>query len=381
MSSKYLKLYKKYVTTIMIKYDALKRECIIRNSSEIIITEDGDAILYKAYDNSDFVTSNIFAARIKEYVPQLHSYFVDIGDMNRRAILSEKEGKFSNGDYIMAQITTMPREKKGAQITTKIRIPGARLVLLPTESNYSINLSTKINGEGNRERLRMIGESLDQKYSLIFRTEAADSSAEAIMREYKILSTIWDNITFKNEVYKKNGNVGKIYSRNPVLMELSKYPLNSYTGIYVDTSEIANIIKKHFLLLEGKVHYIPNRIFSAKSVDNIHSKLMGRTVYLKSGANIVIEKTEALTVIDVNTSKASKSQLEVNFEAAREIMRQLRLRDIGGIIICDFIEMNNSSEKEELVQFMRQLANIDPSKPEIVGMTKLGLMEITRKRN
>ena len=365
----------------MKEYEFLKRECIISGNSEIIITEDGEPILFKVSDNSKFMTSNIFAARIKEYVPHLHSFFVDIGDPDRRAILNEKEGDFAPGDFIMAQITTMARGKKGAQITTKIRLSGARIVLLPCESKAAVNISSKINGADLREYLKSLGESLGGKYSMIFRTQAAETSAEAVEREYKALCEVWESIVNKTNDLISKGCVGLTYSRLPVVNEILKYPLSSYTGVFVDTPEIADIFKNNFKLLSNKVHYIPSRIFTAKSVDNVQYQLLGKVVHLKSGANIVIEKTEALTVVDVNTSKSSKSQVEVNFEAAKEIMRQLRLRDIGGIIICDFIEMKNQSDKDELIQYMKSLATVDPLKPEILGLTKLGLMEISRKRN
>ena len=129
------------------------------------------------------------------------------------------------------------------------------------------------------------------------------------------------------------------------------------------------------------MHFIPKRIFETKSVDKVLASSLGRKVYLKSGADIVIEKTEALTVIDVNSGKSSKSYSEINFEAATEIMRQLRLRDIGGIIVCDFIEPDNKKDRLALVDFMRELALIDPSKPEIPGISQLGLIEISRKRS
>ena len=159
-----------------------------------------------------------------------------------------------------------------------------------------------------------------------------------------------------------------------------KYPLFSYTKICVDTTEMMESVKSQFPELSEKVQFIPKRIFAAKSVDSVENKLLGRKVYLKSGADIVIETTEALTVIDVNSGSSKNSYRDVNFEAAKEIMRQLRLRDIGGIIICDFIEMDSKKDKEELTEYMRKLALIDPSKPEIPGMTNLGLMEISRKR-
>ena len=165
------------------------------------------------------------------------------------------------------------------------------------------------------------------------------------------------------------------------LSEILKYPISSYTKVSADTTEMLDKIKSEFSDLIPKLEFIPNRIFSVKSIDNVVPSLLGRKVYLKSGADIVIEKTEALTVIDVNSSKSNLSYHKVNLEAATEIMRQLRLRDIGGIIICDFIEPENKKDRPALVDFMRGLALIDPLKPEIAGINQLGLIEISHKRS
>ena len=370
----------------------LKRECIIRGTSEIIITENGEAVLYKVSDNSKFMTSNIFAARITEYAPQLNSYFVDIGDGSRRALLPVSDimktttKQLCVGDFCLAQITSAPRGKKGAQISTQIRLAGVYTVLLPCEKNININISGKIRDCVARERLAALGESffLDSalpEYSMIFRTESKTASAKEIIGDYSNLCDFWQSVLQKYNSFVSVGRVGLIYERNPILSEILKYPISSYTKVSADTTEMLDKIKSEFSDLIPKLEFIPNRIFSVKSVDNVVPSLLGRRVYLKSGADIIIEKTEALTVIDVNSSKSNLSYHKVNLEAATEIMRQLRLRDIGGIIICDFIEPENKKDRPALVEFMRGLACIDPSKPEIAGITQLGLIEISRKRS
>ena len=380
------------------KNNKYRRECIIRGSSEIIITENGEAVLYKDSDNSKFMTSNIFAARITEYVPQLHSFFVDIGDGSRRALLSADEcsqttkvssirdEKLRVGDYCLVQITTAPRGKKGAQVTTKARLVGVYTVLLPGETDVQVNISGKIRDSEMRTRLAMIGESIysdarSTKYSLIFRTESANAATKDIVGDYENLCKLWEEILEKFYKFVSTGSVGLIYSRNPLYSEILKYPLSSYSKICADTVEVLDDIKLNFPEFDTILHFIPKRIFETKSVDKVLASSLGRKVYLKSGADIVIEKTEALTVIDVNSGKSSKSYSEINFEAATEIMRQLRLRDIGGIIVCDFIEPDNKKDRLALVDFMRELALIDPSKPEIPGISQLGLIEISRKRN
>ena len=156
--------------------------------------------------------------------------------------------------------------------------------------------------------------------------------------------------------------------------------MESYSEICADTTEPLERLGAAFPALKGRLRFLPKHIFAVKSVDSVKTSLLGRRVFLKSGADIVIEKTEALTVIDVNTGKSAASYKEVNFEAAEEIMRQLRLREIGGIILCDFIGMERC-DGEALTAYMRELALRDPSHPEIPGMTALGLMEIARKRS
>ncbi|MBE7057783.1 MAG: hypothetical protein E7387_01610 [Ruminococcaceae bacterium] len=370
------------------------RECIIRGTSEIIITENGRPILYKVSDNSKFMTSNIFAARIKEYVPQLHSYFLDIGDGEKRALLPENEkqnsdSKNKSNDFCLVQVTSAPRDKKGAQVTTKIRLTGNYVVLLPCESSekqQKVNISGKIRDASARERLFMLGESILEdtdlpKYSFILRTDSENATAKEIVCEYSELCKLWESVLEKFNSFVSNTRVGEVYGRNPVFAEILRYPLSSYSKICVDTTEMLDKIKEEIPEFLPKLEFVPKRIFAAKSVDNLKNVLMGRKVFLKSGADIVVEKTEALTVIDVNSSKSKLPAHEVNIEAAFEIMRQLRLRDIGGIVICDFIGPEDEKNKLALVEFMRELALVDPNKPEIVGITKLGLVEITRKRN
>lgn len=364
----------------------VRRECIIRGSSEIIITENGRAVLYKVSDNSKFMTSNIFAARITEYAPQLHSYFVDIGDGSRRGLLADDVKSLRVGDFCLVQIDSAPRGKKGAQVSSKIRLAGVFTVLLPREANFSVNISSKIRDVQMRERLEMLGNSICSdvtlpNYSLIFRTECQNSPSMEIITDYANLCNLWENILAKFNSFVSQGRVGLIYGRDPLLAEIMKYPISTYSKVCADSIDVINDIKTQLPELAPIMQFIPKRIFEIKSIDNVVSSLLGRKVYLKSGADIVIEKTEALTVIDVNSGKSSKSYTDVNFEAAEEIMRQLRLRDIGGIIVCDFIEPENKKDRLALVDFMRKLALIDPSKPEIPGISQLGLIEISRKRS
>lgn len=358
----------------------LKREGMIRNSAEIIITENGDAVLYKVSDNSKFMTSNIFAARIMEYAPQLHSYFVDIGDA-RRALLNAPEETYRSGDFCIAQIAAAARGHKGARVTTRIRLTGVFVVLLYGEPARSVNISAKIKDGAERERLAMIGESLHADCSLILRTEAAGASAAAIAADVSKLSAVWHSITRRYREASADAAPGLLFAENPMIGVLLKYPLESYTELCADTPEMIDTLRREFPQAAERIRYYPKRIFAVKSVDTVKTTLLGKKVYLKSGADLVIEKTEALTVIDVNTGKSSASYEAVNFEAAREIMRQLRLRDIGGIIVCDFIEMDDPKDRAALVSYMRELAARDPSKPEIPGLTALGLMEIARRRS
>ena len=237
-----------------------------------------------------------------------------------------------------------------------------------------------------RERLEMLGNSIYcdlnlPKHSLIFRTESQNSPSKEIISDYGNLCNLWEIILAKFNSFVSQGKVGLVYGRNPIFAEILKYPISSYSKISVDSIETMEDIETEFPVLASLIQFIPKRIFEVKSVDKVPNSLLGRKVYLKSGADIVIEKTEALTVIDVNSGKSKKSYSDVNFEAAEEIMRQLRLRDIGGIIVCDFIEPENKKDRLALVEFMRKLALSDPSKPEIPGISQLGLIEISRKRS
>ncbi len=328
------------------------------------------------------MTSNIFAARITEYAPHLHSYFADIGG-SRRAMLSELAGGggvYKPGDFCLVQISSPPRDKKGAYVTDKIRIGGVYAVLLPCDKKTEIHISAKIKDSDERERLRMIGESADVGYSAIIRTEAWGADPYLIVNDIQNLAKKWKNILHRYGEMKANGTCGDIAVHDPIICEIMKYPLSTYSEICVDTAEMFECIKRDLPELSDRLRFIPKRIFEAKSVDSVRSSLMGRKIYLRSGADIVIEKTEALTVIDVNSGGSDSSYTDVNIEAAREIMRQLRLRDIGGMIVCDFIKTDDAAEGDRLTEYMRELSFADPSRPEVLGLTALGLMEISRKR-
>lgn len=205
------------------KIEIFKRECIIRNSSEIIITENGSAVLYKVSDNSKFMTSNIFAARIMEYAPQLHSYFVDIGD-ERRALLNAPEGAHRLGSFCAVQIAAAARGKKGACVTSGIRLTGVYAVLLPTEDKPSVNISTKIKDGAVRERLAAAGKLLQPKYALILRTQAASASAAEIAEEYEKLVSVWHGIQRRLQSAAADGASRLLFAEDPVASALLKYP-------------------------------------------------------------------------------------------------------------------------------------------------------------
>ncbi len=414
--------------------ESIAKEIVIKTddkSIDIAYLEDKHLVEYvKEEKEKRFAVGNLFLGKVKKIMNGLNAAFVDIGSERdaflhyhdlganfptfnkyiRTAIqhpsnlqhLSKirfqpelnKDGRISEvlrpGQYILVQITKEPINNKGPRLTTEITIPGRNIVLLPFSNKVSV--SQKIKDKSERERLRQLMLSIKpNNFGVIIRTAAYGKKAAVLDGELRELLDRW------NEIIK---NLRGSKPPRLVLREIDR-PFaylrdvlnNTFKAIYVDNQNFYYELKdylqaaipgtqKLLRLYTGKAD-----IFDYFGVEKQIKSLFRRTVPLKKGSYLIIEHTEALHVIDVNSGNRTasdtnqeKNAFEVNLVAAEEIARQLRLRDIGGIIVVDFIDMKEQKHKEEVYKKMKKEMAKDRAKHTVLPLTKFGLMQITRQR-
>lgn len=350
-------------------------EAVIQGKDEIALLEDGALVGYRKLTESSVQAGDVFWGRLVKCASgDSDGCFVDIG-LQENAFCAER-GQVQQGSFLPVMAVSAAHDNKPARVSFDVKITGRLLVLLSREG--ACGISGKISEEGERQRLKAAGESIlaaDENIpGLILRTEAAGAELSTLREEARRLGDLWDRIR------KGKDSPGLLYRPEPYTAFLNRLqPLDS---IVTDDAEVYGKLRTFYPNMRYRAHG-DYSLFQVKNVSSQLASLTGRRVWLPSGGNIVIEKTEAMTVIDVNSGKAAgnKAQhLSVNLEAAREIMRQLRLRDIGGTVVCDFIDMS-SEEGAKVLESLRTLAKKDFGKPRIYGITKLGLMEISRKRS
>jgi len=388
------------------------------------------AELNKEKINVSYSVGNVYLGRVKKIMPALNAAFVDIGDdkdafihyldlglnfktfdyfvkqlnPNRdvRSFFSnlktfpilEKESKIGDvlevNQPIVVQIVKEPISTKGSRLTAEISIAGRNLVLLPFADKVSI--SQKISSKEEKKRLeRLVYSILPQNYGVIIRTAAEGKKAAVLDTELKSLIKKWED-SWSKLVSKKPPQL--LFTENSRTTTILRDLLNeSFTNIYVNDKDVCNEIVDYVSTIspgQEKIikHYKGDTpIFDYFDVTKQIKGAFGKVVPIKHGAYIVIEHTEALFVVDVNSGIRAKSGVgqedntfEVNLHAADEIARQLKLRDIGGIIIVDFIDMDNADHKQKLFKHVQELLANDRAKHNVLPLTKFGLMQITRQR-
>jgi len=332
---------------------------------------------------SKYVHSSIEAPK---NTPPLQSYNL-LPDINKFGKVSEV---LTPGQKILVQIAKEPISTKGPRLTSEITVPGRNIVMLPFSDKVSI--SQKIKFKEERDRLRELIMSIKPRnYGVIVRTVAKNRRITALDAEMKELVEKWENAVRSLEHAKAPKlMLGEIDSTSVFLRDILNTTFNSITidnvGIYHEAKEYISSISpesdKILKLYSGK-----QAIFEHFGIDKQIKTLFGKTVTIKNGAYLIVEHTEALHVIDVNSGNRSNSAidqeanaLDVNLAAATEIARQLRLRDMGGIVVIDFIDMHNPKNKKDLFVKMREEMSNDRTKHSILPLTKFGLMQITRQR-
>ena len=385
-------------------------ELIIKRTQEerkIALLENGKLVeYYNETEKDDKSEGNIYIGVAKDIVKGMQVAFVDIGVeknslIHLKDILEKKDEKLEKIDLqqeiskyikpnqkLIVQIKKDSNEKKGARISTHINLPGKYIVLMPNTN--IITVSQKIENPEEQERLiKIVKENITKGNGAIIRTSAKGKEQE-IVEDIKKLEAKWNNILQTSEKEKENAPKLLYKSEDTVekmLMDLTDKSLSKViVNDSTDYNEIDRIkkenkeYKKLQILVKGE-----ESIFDIYDLEQQIKKIENRKIWLKCGGFITIDKTEALTAIDVNTGKYTGNKtmedtvFKVNKEATVEIAKQLRLRDIGGIVIIDYIDMQKEEDKKQIEELLKEELKKDRSKTQVEGFTKLDLMEMTRK--
>ena len=379
-------------------------------NKKILLVENGKLIeKYEENPGRDRLEGNIFLGIVENILPGMQAAFVNIGKEKNTFIhirdvvpkISEVTGNKNEnfGDYnikdylkvgmpIMVQVKKDSTNKKGARISMHISIPGRFIVLIPNEK--FITLSQKIDNKEEREKLlSIVKENMPEGYGAIIRTSAMSKEKEEIKKDIKRTVEAYKDVeqAFEKAKQQKNLQPKMIYkSENVVQRLLTDLMDQDLYRICTNDEKEYNEISKRLKEANKTIKLeMQANILDMYNIKNQLEELENRKIWLKCGGFITIDKTEALTAIDVNSGKyTGKKDLEqtiftVNKEATIEIARQLRLRDIGGIIIIDYIDMQNKENEEKILELLRENLKKDRSKTQIVGFSKLNLLEMTRK--
>ncbi|MEA3507977.1 MAG: Rne/Rng family ribonuclease [Synergistota bacterium] len=335
---------------------------------------------------------DIYKARVDSVVPGMNAAFLNLGDGRNAFLYLEdvKGGRVEPNQEMVVQVTKTARKGKGARVTPRISIPGRYMVLIP--GGRETGVSRRIDSE-ERERLRRVARDMRPgNAGVIVRTAAGNVGEEELESDLKYLENIWEEIERES---KQQNAPCLLYQDTGLLGRVLRDELNHQVGeIIVDSPEEFTSVE-NFLGNFGINENAPSLdlytgtvpLFEFYGVEDELEAALDRKVWLESGAYLVIDQTEALTVIDVNTGKFTGGEnlrgtvLKTNLEAAVEISRQLRLRAIGGIVVVDFIDMENHEDRVLLTERLEGLFRNDRHKARVYGITKLGLVELTRKRS
>ncbi|MFL1010845.1 Rne/Rng family ribonuclease [Flavisericum labens] len=412
----------------------MDKELIIRSSSENVdfaLLKDGKLIeLQKDEDSNDFSVGDVFIAKIRKAVPGLNAAFVNVGyekdaflhyhDLGPKlpSLLKftkrvstgklkdfslknfpfekdiEKDGKITDAlksnQSLLVQIVKEPISTKGPRISSELSIAGRYIVLVPFSSRISI--SQKIEDREEKDRLKRLVKSITPSgFGVIVRTVAQGKKVAELDKDLQNLLSRWTAMCKKlHKAHHPSKVLGEMNKASSILRDIFN---DTFTGITVDDEELYIQIKDYVQEIAPKKESIVKLyqskvpIFEKFGIERQIKTSFGKTVSMAKGAYLVIEHTEALHVIDVNSGNRSNkannqedTALEVNLIAATEMARQLRLRDMGGIIVVDFIDMTNAQNRQKLFNHLRDEMKDDRAKHKILPPSKFGLIQITRQR-
>lgn len=366
--------------------------------SRIALVENGEPIeIYYAGKQEESIVGNLYAGRIENVIPTLQAAFVDIGTgknaylyygKERAVSDAEKKQKPKGGSTVLVQVEKDAVGSKGAVVTERISFAGKFLVLLPEEAG-EIRISRKITQDAERERIRsIISALLPPSCGVIVRTNGKGQDRQAYEKELQILLEKWEKV--QKAAYQKPPAL--IWQENiPVLQAVRDFYSSDVDSFLINDGKAYEMLLatgdfngEGQPLLEWYQEKTP--LFASFYLESKLEKALEQRVWLKSGGFLIIEETEACVVIDVNTGKMNgKGDLEktirkTNMEAAEEVAKQLRLRNLSGIIIVDFVDMVHEEDRNIVTKTLEKAVAKDRIKTVVVGMTELGLMQITRKK-
>lgn len=345
------------------------------------------------------VVGNIYKGKIKNVLPGMQAAFIDIGrdknaflyvgDIMPQSLSQPSEHMLTAGQDILIQIVKDAIGTKGPRATTHLTLPGRYVVLMPT-ADY-IGISRRIASHEERERLKELADKVrPQGMGMIVRTVAEGKSEEDLQKDVAYLVSLWNSLAARA---KRTGAPALLYRDVDLVIRIVRdYLTADIDEFIVDNREaygrVCDLLKfiSPEMLDKVRLYQGMEDIFAHAGLLSEMARLGQRQVWLKSGGYIVIDRTEALTVIDVNTGKyvghtnLADTVFQTNLEAAGEIARQIRLRDIGGIIIIDFIDMDLDEHKQAILQVLEEKLKRDKTKTNILGLTSLGLVELTRRK-
>lgn len=377
--------------------------------TKVALLEENELVeLYIERENDKRITGNIYKGRVVNVLPGMQAAFVDIG-LEKNAFLYVKDAlpkevakdkelnlKFISikdvvkaGDEIVVQVVKEPFKSKGARVTTHISIPGRHMVIM-NGTDY-IGISKKITNEEDRNRLRNLAKKYKPKdKGIIIRTASKDIDEEDFKNDINFLTNTLEKISREKKlkiapkiIYNELDLIHRVV-RDLFARDIERIVLNNkemFESIYELAEILTPDLKSRIELFDSN-----DEIFSHFKIDSMLNKALENKVLLNSGGYLIIDETEALTSIDINTGKfvgnlnLKDTVLKLNIEATSEIAKQLRLRNISGIIIIDFIDMNSKKDEKKVIDALNEELKNDKVQTEIFGMTKLGLLEMTRKK-
>jgi len=334
---------------------------------------------------------DIYKARVDSVLPGMNAAFVDLGEgRNAFLYLADARGmEIRQNQEIIVQVSKTARKGKGARVTPRLALPGRDLVLVP--GGKEIGVSRKLDDE-KRDRLRDIAKKIrPEGMGLIVRTAAEGLDADLLLEDLEDLLRLWEEISHEAKVqqapcllYQDMGLLGRILrdEMDETVSEIVTDGKEEYLQAKSFVERFCRMGEKP----EVTLHHGSIPLFELYGLEQELETALERKVWLESGAYLVIDHAEALTVIDVNTGKFTgkvdlrDTVLATNLESAVEIARQLRLRAIGGIVVIDFIDMENAQDQKVLLERLQEVFRDDRCKARVFGLTRLGLVELTRKR-
>ena len=382
----------------------MKKEIVVNRTLEetkVAVLEDGRLLdLFIERRESEKILNNIYKGRVQNIVPALNSAFVDIGFgksayLGADDIVAPKHEKkiektIKAGQDVMVQVYKEPINTKGPKVTMDISLPGRLLVYMPFSNNIGISKNIEDKEEYGRLKEIICRIKEDIPGGIIVRTEAEDATEDEIKREIKYLTRLWSSIVRRFEdsppmsrIHKDFGvvfqTVRDYFSEDVILMHIDSRKEFDDVKDFIDI--ISPELSDRIVLYDGR-----QAIFKAYGIEEEIKRLRSNKAKLKSGGYLIIQEAESLCAIDVNsgkfTAKSSQEETAVmtNLEAAEETARQLRLRNIGGIIVIDFIDMKKAANRQKVLDKLRDATRGDKAKIKIWPITRLGLIEMTRER-